>query len=294
MLYKCLYDKISELKDILKRKKIILFGTGNIGNATVKALSSLSLKFAYFVDNTSDETKSSKIYPLLKLLEENKDDIAILITSLSIEQISSQLNNIGFLRDVHYFPEALLHKGILKKASKTLYGFEVGRYSYGYEQFYYQDVRLESIGSFCSIAPNVQVSPSMHPTKYITTNPIIYYKSRGFIPEDRNDIWDVLNKNVTIGNDVWIGTNVIIFGGVTVGNGAVIGAGTIVTKDVPDYAIVVGVPARILRYRFSPEQINSLNKIKWWDWSDEKIKQNIHLFTNNDAFFDKICSLENL
>ncbi len=79
-------------------------------------------------------------------------------------------------------------------------------------------------------------------------------------------------KGITIGNDVWIGKNVIITNYSNIGNGAIVGAGSIVTKDVPDYAIVAGNPARILRYRFTSDQIDGLNTIAWWDWSDDMIR----------------------
>ena len=125
-----------------------------------------------------------------------------------------------------------------------------------------------------------------HPTSYITTNPFIYYKSRGIVTEDRLDLIDKeKNKKVIIGNDVWIGENVTLLPSVKIGNGAIISAGSIVTKDVPDYAIVGGVPAKIIKYRFSKEEIKILNDIKWWEWPNEKIKQNINYFTSNEEFF---------
>ena len=105
-----------------------------------------------------------------------------------------------------------------------------------------------------------------------------------------NDLikWNEINpKKTHIGNDVWIGRNVIITNGASIGNGAIIGAGSVVTKDIPDYAIAVGNPARVIRYRFTPEQIEQLNKIKWWDWPVEKIKGAYQDFKNIDTFIEK-------
>lgn len=167
------------------------------------------------------------------------------------------------------------------------YDFSVGKYTYGYHQFFYEHVNLESIGSFCSIASNVCITGMNHPTNYITTNPIIYFKSRGFISEDNLSIVDKeKNKKVIIGNDVWIGTNVTLLPSIKIGNGAIIAAGAVVTKDVPDYAIVAGVPAKIVKYRFSQEEIEILNNVKWWEWEDEKIRNNIDKFTDKNKFFN--------
>jgi acetyltransferase-like isoleucine patch superfamily enzyme len=83
---------------------------------------------------------------------------------------------------------------------------------------------------------------------------------------------------VKVGNDVWIGTGVMVMGGVTIGDGAVIGAGAIVTKDVPPYAVVAGVPAKIIRYRFPEDTIELLNKIKWWEKDETELKEHIVLF----------------
>ena len=80
-------------------------------------------------------------------------------------------------------------------------------------------------------------------------------------------------KRSRIGSDVWLGQNVLITNGADIGNGVIAGAGTVITKDVPDYAIAVGVPARVIRYRYLPDQIAALNRIKWWNWTDDEIRE---------------------
>jgi len=80
-------------------------------------------------------------------------------------------------------------------------------------------------------------------------------------------------ERITIGNDVWLGRNVIVTNGSNIGNGVIAGAGTVITMDVPDYAVIVGVPGRIIKYRYSENEIEALNKIAWWDWSDDDIRE---------------------
>ncbi|WP_281040324.1 MULTISPECIES: CatB-related O-acetyltransferase [unclassified Mesorhizobium] len=90
---------------------------------------------------------------------------------------------------------------------------------------------------------------------------------------------------IVVGHDVWIGARAIIMSGVTIGNGAVIGAGSVVTKDVPPYAIVAGSPARIIRYRFSPDVVDRIQASEWWTWSDERIRDQIKLLTMSGEDF---------
>ena len=106
-----------------------------------------------------------------------------------------------------------------------------------------------------------------------------------------HNIWEKFNykinrkRQIIIGNDVTIGANVTIMGGVTIGNGAVVGANSLVTKDIPPYAIVGGNPAKIIKYRFEDEIIEKLNEIKWWNWSEEKIKENMDFILGDVKLF---------
>ena len=142
------------------------------------------------------------------------------------------------------------------------------------------------IGSFCSMADNIHIFlGGNHRSDWVTTYPFSYFI------EEFNYIkgHPSTNGDVIIGNDVWIGSNVTIMSGIQIGDGAVIGAKSVVTKDVEPYAIVAGNPARFKKYRFSKEQIEKLLEIKWWDWDDNKIKENIPLMlsTNIDKFINK-------
>ncbi len=145
------------------------------------------------------------------------------------------------------------------------------------------------IGKFCSIAPNVIIGPGDHPMDYLTTHPILFDRFYHSHYEVNNQkYWNTMNnKGVEIGNDVWIGSNAIITDGVTVGDGAIIAAGAIVTKDIPPYAIVAGIPSKVLRYRFDPEIVNLLSNTneKWWDWEFDKIKTNIPKFYSQSNFY---------
>ena len=145
---------------------------------------------------------------------------------------------------------------------------------------------IDSIGAFCSIAKNVHFTEGNHPLQCITTSQIIYNSEFGFC-NNNVSIHDLETRNdkSKIGNDVWIAANVMIMPGVCIGDGAVVAAGAVVTKDVEAYSVVGGVPAKFLKYRFSPKIIERLKKIKWWNWSDEQIKKNIDLLYKPELYF---------
>lgn len=126
-----------------------------------------------------------------------------------------------------------------------------------------------TIGKFCSIAANVIIGAGEHPLNYLSTSPFFYNEALGFA----KGACEIYLKPVHVGNDVWIYDNVFIKGGVTIGDGAVLAAGAVVTKDVPPYAVVAGVPAKVLKYRFAPDVVQRLLASKWWDLPDETIKR---------------------
>lgn len=146
-------------------------------------------------------------------------------------------------------------------------GVQMGRYSYMGKN---NSVANTTIGSFCSIASYCAIGGGAHPLDMVSTSPVFYEGKNGFNKHFSN-IPTEINKNVEIGNDVWIGEAVFINDGVKIGTGAVIGAHSVVTKDVPPYAVVAGVPAKILRYRFDEETIEQLLESRWWEWPDERL-----------------------
>ena len=133
------------------------------------------------------------------------------------------------------------------------------------------------IGKFCSIAcgPRFLFTSANHTLKSLSTYPFpLFFEEWNLDKANVTDSWD--NKgDIVIGNDVWIGYEAVIMSGVTIGDGAIIGTRAVVSKDVPPYTIVGGIPAKPIRKRFSDEVVSSLLEIKWWEWSDERIRENL-------------------
>jgi len=155
-----------------------------------------------------------------------------------------------------------------------------GSFSYVAEK---SQLSYAQVGRFCSIGPYFLCGYGEHPTTFVSTSPVFYStrKQCGTSLVDK----DYFNETstTTIDNDVWIGARVFVRDGVKIGNGALVAAGAVIVNDVPDYAVVGGVPARIIRYRFATEIIEELLEIQWWNWNEDKLLEAQPLIAQTDV-----------
>lgn len=167
---------------------------------------------------------------------------------------------------------------------------EIGDYSYVGRN---SSLVCASVGKFCSIAGGCMIGAGKHTLNNISTSPIFTERTNGTgYSWIEKSIEDPYSDKVEIGNDVWIGARVMIVGNVKIGNGAVVAAGAVVTKDVPPYAVVGGIPAKVIKYRFETQVINKLEKIQWWNQSMEQLVKNINSFQQTDVSIGLIEELE--
>ncbi len=213
---------------------------------------------------------------------------------------------IGIIRKLHFIIYKLQQKRnhviIEKKARVTTDTFfeghnvvhsnayvfcsSIGKGSYIHEN---SIIKRCKIGRFCSIGPNVIIVEGNHPTRtYVSTHPLTYSnKQMAGLSFGANSEFEEYSYTDTehkyfceIGNDAWIGNSALIINGCQIGNGAIVASGAVVTKDVPPYAVVAGVPARIMRFRFDDATIKELESFEWWNKNDEWITDNIDLFND--------------
>ena len=170
----------------------------------------------------------------------------------------------------------------------TLYGnITIGKYTTlnGPNTDIYTSINKVKIGNFCSIARNVSFQEYNHKIDRVSS----YHMSSNVFEESRLD--DIYSKgDIVLENDVWIGTHCVILSGAYISTGAVVAANSVISGFVPPYSIVAGSPAKVIKYRFSENQIKSLLASEWWNWDDEKLKRNKLFLTNNDIDFNLISN----
>lgn len=146
-------------------------------------------------------------------------------------------------------------------------------------------IRFSKIGKFCSIGSNVKIGLGLHPTNLVSSHPSFYSTNKNFKTfADKNYFEEY--ENVEIGNDVWIGENAIVMGGLTIGDGAIVAAGAVVTKNVNAYEIVGGIPAKLIRMRFSEDLIQRIGRTNWWDKDEKWLEKHHEIFRSHDLFFE--------
>ncbi len=263
-----------------KNRKLVVFPYGHAGRIVENVLiEDMNITPAYVLDNQLCKAIDS-IHPL-SFLEGLSDQEYVVVLSCINPKIYKELRNLC----LEYFKEeAIIDLCNIDRYYERVFT-EVGKYSYG--PIAHNHYLIKKIGNFCCFAEGVDVVPN-HPMQYISIHPMMFagqvwdeyttdyeqYRDKrwyfeGVQPHPNAES----RKRITIGNDVWLGRNVIITNYSNIGNGVVAAAGAIITKDVPDYAIVAGVPAKIIRYRYTKEQIDALNRIQWWNWDDDVIRE---------------------
>lgn len=220
-----------------------------------------------------------------------------------IKQLVEFLNRLRLNLSGNYYIESkvrLMHSSLEKYVSISkgcnVVWSKIGKYTYLGQN---TELPYCSIGRYCSIAPHVILAEGLHPAFYVSTHPLLYggmgYRMRGGIKTPHvSDFKEHVSDEklcAQIGNDVWISTGVMLVcrnKPLKIGNGAIIAAGALVLDDVPDYAIVAGCPAKVIKYRFNEEQRRRLMESQWWNKDDKWMNQYIELFDDVDQFLSTV------
>lgn len=268
--------------DKLNQMRVMIFGANDDGRELFRLVKPLLvigiIDVVAFVDNDSRligrKIEGKKIIIPDQVIDYEFD--VIVVAPIFFEEILQQFVDLGVGKE-RIIPYSEDHIRNFGDTDRTFDDVTIGKYSY-----YKRGTKLMNcdVGRFCHIGDNCVIGLFGHDTAQITTYPLEYHFSNAIadVGQDSTADPDRKSRKTTIKNDVYIGEGVTIFAGVTVGNGAVIGTRAVVTRDVPDYAVVAGVPSQIVKMRFSANIIEELLGIQWWRWSDDKIKSRIEDF----------------
>lgn len=275
-------ETFKQLKEIAKTRKLVFYGMGKLAEEAFFLLKANGIMVDFFVDRNYAVVHNflgRQVYSYECL--NAKEHYVIVIPLQYYAQISATLQKIGFTEEQDFCKwDSLCSEDI------SYDGVLIGKHSHGF--FAFADCLgestknyISSVGRYVSINKTAFMGGD-HKMSVTTSHEV--YRMAGI--EDKMK----LPKNrVAIGNDVWIGANTFINASKvkSIGDGAIIAAGAVVVTDVPPYAIMCGVPAKVKKYRFSEEEIEILQKVQWWNWSEEEIKENAELFLDEKSFFEK-------
>lgn len=292
-------EKLTDRYKNINTRKILIWGASDGGRIVKEVIEREGYQSYGFVDAKAESKNDFLDLPVYPISIINPEEYFIIIGIMSYHyDIEEILHGKNYTHSDYVY---IFDNESYNKEDIEFRGCIVGRYTYGYQKLL-QDFPLAiKIGRYCSINDTARICNN-HSIECVTTHPLLDY--RQFYSWDKQESRKKYlekygthfnnvpfqdssirkNEPVVIGNDVWIGANVVILPGVHIGDGAVLAAGAVITKDVEPYAIVGGVPAKLIRYRFSEEIIDKFLKIQWWDWTIEKIEENIELFYQPDLF----------
>lgn len=195
----------------------------------------------------------------------------------------TKISPMAILQDASIDPTAAISFGV------KFYRSSIGKYSYIDSNSFVSDVK---IGNFTSIGSRCEIGGASHPLEWVSTSPV-FHKWENIMNKNFSRHEFSIFHNTKIGNDVWIGANSMIKAGVEIGNGAVVGMGSVVTKNIGDYEIWAGNPARFIRKRFDEPTLEDLKMITWWDFDDRMIEKLSPYITVPREFLKQVKSIEN-
>lgn len=275
---------LSELKKISEQKKIYISGSTYFSQRLFRVLMSNNINVSGFVlINNANKKLLNKPIVSYSDLDPAKDHVILMVRGNKL--IENELSKMNFsISDFSYAD------GKDMQYSLILNGTYIGKWSTGdvaYSNCLGNTSKyncIKSIGSFTTINGSSKMNVD-HVQTISVNNKFLSYLDGDVTGKE----YIVSPPGMTIGADVWIGANTYINASkvTSIGNGAIIAAGAVVNENVPDFAVVGGVPAKVLKYRYSKEQIDILNKVRWWEWENEKIESNKNLILNPELFFEK-------